>query len=232
MEDPIERAREYQQIIRGILEAFHGVSFPVVVESTTGRRVLPVDRSSETALIDDIMLIARTLAQDYSDIHITRATYEEVYDHPPDSFRPNEVSGVVERLLPRYENTEGLATVSSIVMLHRGGYPDAYLVEESGRKSFLEIKVTTRPNKASPRDFFFTGGKESIRKIDSDGYHLLLGFHIRKITNADEFVIIGWKLVDLAKLEVNLKAEFNATNPDIYSEACILAEEDYPHEPL
>ena len=37
----MERMKEYQKVIRKILSAFEGVSFPVIVESSTGYKVLP-----------------------------------------------------------------------------------------------------------------------------------------------------------------------------------------------
>jgi len=59
----MERIREYQKVIREILSAFEGVSFPVIVESSTGYKVLSIDKSRDSALIEDISNIARTITK-------------------------------------------------------------------------------------------------------------------------------------------------------------------------
>jgi len=61
------------------------------------------------------------------------------------------------------------------------------------------------------------------RKIDSDAYHLLLGFILEK-TAPNVFLVTGWKLVDLSRISVSLKLEFNTSNPAIYSKDAVLLE--------
>ena len=89
---------------------------------------------------------------------------------------------------------------------------------------FLEIKATTRPDKGSPRDFYYSAGLRTQTKIDADGMHLLLGFVIKEV-GEKLFKTLGWKLVDLSRLKVGLKAEFNADNLEIYKPEAILREE-------
>jgi len=64
----------------------------------------------------------------------------------------------------------------------------------------------------------------NLEKIDSDGFHLLLGFIIKE-TKHEKFITIGWKLVDLSKIKVSLKAEFNADNLEIYKSEAIIKKE-------
>ena len=95
---------------------------------------------------------------------------------------------------------------------------------KDGRISFVDIKATTRPDVGSPRDFYYSTKEKTLEKINSDGFHLLLGFIIREI-EPEKFITIGWKLVDLSKIKVSIKAEFNADNLEIYKPEAIIKEE-------
>lgn len=90
--------------------------------------------------------------------------------------------------------------------------------------AFVDIKATTRPDVGSPRDFYYSTKEKTLEKINSDCYHLLMGFIIREIQPGN-FITIGWKLVDLSKIKVSMKAEFNADNLEIYKKEAIILEE-------
>ena len=218
----MERMKEYQKVIREILSAFEGVSFPVIVESSTGYKVLSIDKKRDADLIEDLSAIARIITNRYYKTPITRDTYILVIGKKPKAFRPNEVGRVLE-----YEicNTpKNFKVILRIQPLKQVGYPDVKIIEKTGRISFVDIKATTRPDVGSPRDFYYSPKKKTLEKINSDGFHLLLGFIIKE-TEPEKFITIGWKLVDLSKIKVSLKAEFNADNLEIYKPEAIIKEE-------
>lgn len=218
----MERMKEYQKVIREILSAFEGVSFPVIVESSTGYKVLSIDKKRDADLIEDLSAIARIITNRYYKTPITRETYKLVIGKKPKAFRPNEVGRVLE-----YEicNTpKNFKVILRIQPLKQVGYPDVKIIEKTGRISFVDIKATTRPDVGSPRDFYYSPKKKTLEKINSDGFHLLLGFIIKE-TEPEKFITIGWKLVDLSKIKVSLKAEFNADNLEIYKPEAIIKEE-------
>jgi len=218
----IKRIKEYQKIIREILSAFEEVSFPVIVESSTGYKVLSIDKERDADLIEDLSTIARIITNRYYKTSITRNTYRSVIGKKPKAFRPNEVGKILEYEI--YNIPKKFKVISKIQPLKQAGYPDVRIIEKTGRISFVDIKATTRPNVGSPRDFYYSTKEKTLEKINSDGFHLLLGFIIREIA-AERFITIGWKLVDLSKIKVSIKAEFNADNLEIYKPEAIIKEE-------
>jgi len=50
-----------------------------------------------------------------------------------------------------------------------------------------------------------------------------LGFILEK-TAPNIFLVIGWKLVDLSRIKISLKLEFNVDNPNIYTKEAIIME--------
>ncbi|WP_457549443.1 hypothetical protein [Archaeoglobus sp.] len=70
---------------------------------------------------------------------------------------------------------------------------------------------------------FLTPLENTKKKIDSDGRHLLLGFIIDEV-EPKKFRTIGWKLVDLSKILVSMKLEFNANNVELYKPDAVVAE--------
>jgi len=218
----IEKMREYQKVIREILTAFEKVAFPVIVESSTGYRVISIDKDRDRDLIKDLSTIANIVTKSYYRRPIRRSTYKSVIGKEPNAFRPNEVGKILEYEISKVNQV--FKVISTIEPLKQAGYPDIKIQLKDDRIAFVDIKATTRPDVGSPRDFYYSTKEKTLRKINSDGFHLLLGFIIKE-TGAEEFKTIGWKLVDLSKIKVSLKAEFNADNPEIYKPEAIIKEE-------
>ena len=98
------------------------------------------------------------------------------------------------------------------------GYPDIELIDQHGLLTYLEVKISSIAEHSRLRSFYYTTGK----KINGDARHLLLGLLIKE--EKDKYwKIEEWTLTDLSKLIVYLKAEFNASNIDIYKPELILA---------
>ena len=103
----------------------------------------------------------------------------------------------------------------------RSGYPDIKIVHiETQRVFYLDPKLfeSTAEN-SSLRSFYFSPKTETNKVLD-DACHLLLG--IAHDGKDGDWTFLRWSLVDLSKLTVRLKPEFQASNRDIYrSEAVI-----------
>jgi hypothetical protein len=72
---------------------------------------------------------------------------------------------------------------------------------------------------SSLRTFYFEP-KDTTLKITEDASHLLLG--IEHDGKDGEWKFLGYQLVDLSGLKVRLKAEFQASNRDLYKEPSVL----------
>ena len=223
----MERIEEYRRIIQKILEAFTNVPFTVVVESATGKTINPVNLNDpkDRELIDDLKTIADNILTEFFEKSITLGEYRKLGKKSAKTFRPNEVSVFLEHTFPKkfMEIKESLKTIVNVVHLKESGYPDEKIIDKYGRVTFLEIKATTRPDSGSPRDFFFTPLGNTKKKVDSDGHHLLLGFVIEE-ARPKTFRTIGWKLVDLSKIFVSMKPEFNTDNRELYKRGAVITE--------
>ena len=217
-----QKLKEYQKVLRNIVSAFKNVPFPVVLESALGYEVLPFDKTANSELLEDITALAHDLLLKHYKEAVTRETYRQVYGKKPRQFRVNDVSGVLERELTKARVS--LKAIQQLTHLPAGGYPDFIILDKLGRTLYMDVKTTTRPSVGSPRDFFFTGLEQTLKKVICGGFHLLMGFLVKESV-PEQFRVVGWKLVDLSKLRVSLKPEFNASNPEIYKAEGILAEE-------
>jgi hypothetical protein len=91
----------------------------------------------------------------------------------------------------------------------RSGYPDLRITDEAtGDVYYLDPKLMER------------GSATSSLRITEDASHLLLGIEHDGKDGVWEF--LGYQLVDLSSLKVRLKAEFQASNRDLYQEPSVL----------
>ncbi|NIP97865.1 MAG: hypothetical protein GWO24_32330 [Akkermansiaceae bacterium] len=104
----------------------------------------------------------------------------------------------------------------------RSGYPDLRIEHvESGTVVYLDPKLFEQGHRdSSLRTFYYTPRNRSS-KVRDDASHLLLG--ISHDGNDGQWTFNGWELVDLASLQVRLKAEFHASNRDLYQDEARVA---------
>lgn len=97
----------------------------------------------------------------------------------------------------------------------RTGYPDLRITHiASGKVFYLDPKLVETGSEASTFRTFYFEPKSNTLKITDDAVHLLVGIFHDGATRRWTFT--GWKLVDLSQLRVRLKAEFQASNADLY----------------
>lgn len=206
-----------------IVEAarLHGTrfSFAEVVRASTGHRVLPIhpDNGSPDAAI--VRAVGEAAARVVA--HMNRS------DSPVRGLRRiNEASRFFEdRLRSELDADPGFTCgppESQDGRLRRSGYPDLELVHgPSGRTVYLDPKLfETGSRDGSLRTFYFQPDTTGGGKVRRDAHHLLVGFEHDGRDGAWRF--LGWHLVDLTRLEVRLKSEFQASNRDLYATPGIL----------
>ena len=97
----------------------------------------------------------------------------------------------------------------------RSGYPDLRIVHEpSGEVFYLDPKLVEDGSWNSTLRTFYFEPKDETLKITDDVVHLLAG--IGHDGKDGEWTFTGFKLIDLSTLKVRLKAEFQASNKDLY----------------
>lgn len=181
------------------------VSFRDLVEATSEFKLFPLDPKlpEDKELVENLAASFKHFVA-FSNKTGTRFT----------ATRINDVSRHIEEILVEQMQKTGL----NARILGEAGYPDIELTDKHNRVSYLEVKISSKQKLTSFRTFYYTSDK----KIKSDARHLLVGLHF--LETADKhWKVEEWELIDLSYLRVNLKAEFNASNIDIFTEQARIA---------
>ncbi|MEM9236201.1 MAG: hypothetical protein AAGB14_05430 [Verrucomicrobiota bacterium] len=202
-------------LVRGLLKENldqRRFSFATVIEATSDRRVLPLD--PEDPVHQRILTaIEKVMARACSELSAPDSPVRKLR-------RINEGSRFFEEALMKGLND--IPGLSCAIPTNRqgehqrSGYPDLKLTdEESGTVFYLDPKLVEKSSwKSSFRSFYFEP-KDRTLKINDDAVHLLIGIGHDGRNGAWTFS--DWKVVDLATLSVRLKAEFQASNRDLYN---------------
>lgn len=187
--------------------------FSQVVESSSGKKVLPFKKETSSH--------ALVLEQIKASIGKAIITLNKPESPIKKLRRINEASRYFEDLLlieigkhPELTctippNKEGKA--------QRSGYPDMRIEHTASKTVFyLDPKLFEEKSRASSLRTFYYEPKTRTMKILDDAVHLLLGISHDGV-DAD-WSFTSWELVDLSKFKVRLKAEFQASNKDLYKE--------------
>ncbi|MGJ8639371.1 MAG: hypothetical protein ACSHYA_08250 [Opitutaceae bacterium] len=196
-------------------ERFESVAFRDVVEAVSDCKLLPIDQSDA---IDREMLKAVEQALDrvFEELAASSHSIHAVG-------RVNEISRHLENtLLSELDSVDGYQCaipVNASGELQRSGYPDLRLLHEaSGRIFYLDPKVYKQGSESSSFRTFYFEPKRETNKILDDATHLIVGIaHGGKVDG--QWKLNSWQLIDLYNFRVRLKAEFQASNRDLYQEA-------------
>ena len=195
------------------------VPFAEVVRAATGKQLLPLNPTN-AADREILAKIGKAMDEVMRKLNATNGPVQE-------KRRINEVSALFEAAMKAELNAikgfecdyPKLASGAR----QRSGYPDLRLVDKkSGRVLYLDPKLFERGSRTSSLRTFYFEPKRETNKILDDAHHLVVGFeHDGKADGAWKF--LGWELVDLANFRVKLKAEFQASNRDLYWPEAVVA---------
>jgi hypothetical protein len=199
-------------------ENLDNIPFARVVEATSGHQVLPVIKNDA---IDSQMLqlVSSALKACLAQV--------EVPEHPIHQVgRVNEISRYIEDILfvelNRSEGYTCTIPVNASGDLQRSGYPDLRFEHvESGRVFYIDPKIYKSESERSSFRTFYFEPKDETNKILDDASHLILGIaHAGKVDEL--WQLSSWQIIDLVAFKVQLKAEFQASNRDLYHEDAVL----------
>ncbi|NNE92782.1 MAG: hypothetical protein HKN23_14140 [Verrucomicrobiales bacterium] len=200
-------------------DEFKDISFQNVIESSTGRTILPFDAGDPAD--------AEVLAAISSALDAALSKFSEEGSPTNSEKRINEVSSYFEEEIRHHlEREPGISCdypKTAEGRTQRSGYPDLRIVhEESGRVTYFDPKlVETGSLDSSLRSFYFSP-KTETNKVLEDAHHLLVG--IEHDGNTGNWKFLRWHLVDLSEFKVRLKAEFQASNRDLYQPNLMIGE--------
>lgn len=191
--------KEFQDFIKRLMKGASDVYFRDVIEISTGQKVLEVD-GKYLEIVSKIKDFLNFKLKEIS------AIVERNYKG-----RANELGNFIEDVLIKYlRMIKGFSTKRTI------GYPDIDL-DANGEHIYIECKIyQTKTINSSLRTFYFKVSYKSGVKHTCP--HILIGFEVKSLggKNKSPFVVNSFKIVDLYELKVNLKPEFNASNPMVY----------------
>lgn len=192
-----------------------GVPFSEVLAATTGKKIIPIDPSADKPLLDALAAaLDRTLlALNDSSQQIHNAS------------RINEASRFIEDQLRAELNKQPgwkctIPTVASGEE-QRSGYPDMRLALPDGRIVYLDPKLFSNETRSSTLRTFYYEPKSLTNKVHDDASHILVGIRHNGKTGPD-LRLLAWELVDTSRIRVQLKAEFQASNKELYLESNVI----------
>jgi len=191
------------------------VPFTEVVMAATGRRIIPVDPRKHAKILKklsgalDAMLAA--LNDPAHPVH-----------HPA---RVNEASHYIEDEIRKQVNMipGWKCTIPETLdgREQRSGYPDLRVVTDDGTVLYLDPKLYEAGSRDSTLRTFYYEPRALTGKIHDDALQMLVGIeHSGK--DAATMKLASWELVDVSRLRVQLKAEFQAGNDRIYRSEMIV----------
>ena len=105
------------------------------------------------------------------------------------------------------------------------GYPDIEFKDEYDRWHYIECKTYNIKNlNTTFRSFYLSPSKDF--KVTKDAHHFGFSFEIyvdRSTGNKHIYKVRSWKILDLSKLKLDVKYEFNSDNKTLYKEELIIA---------
>ncbi|MEM7700226.1 MAG: hypothetical protein AAF236_17675 [Verrucomicrobiota bacterium] len=218
--------------VEGLLSAvmdgggtFEDVPFASLIEQSTDRQVIAVDPSDQISA-ELLSVIETAMASIF-------VKFNQTDSEPNQEKRINEVSSHFEEALREAITAEAGWTCdyprNAEGNLQRAGYPDLMIRHEaSGLTAYLDPKLVEQGSlKSSLRTFYFTPRRETS-KVLHDAHHLLIG--IEHDGNTGDWRYLRWHLVDLSDFRVRLKAEFQASNRDLYVPELIILKGGQPEE--
>ena len=199
-------------------DQLESVLFGDVVHAVSGHPVLAVDPADpvDVAMLDAIAEALASSLKQFADA-----------EHPIHQIgRVNEISRLVEdSMQEELDSIEGYlceVPVNASGNRQRSGYPDLRFVHvESGRVFYLDPKVYRKGSETSSFRTFYFEPRATTNKILEPGSHLIIGVaHSGRVEGS--WQLDDWQIVDLIDFRVRLKAEFQASNRDLYKEEAVL----------
>lgn len=213
--DPAYTAK-LENVIKQMLQPLRDIPFRLVINALSGTNVIPIDRAKDKSLIAALSKVAEAAGRAVNVTGIVRS-------------RPNEVGNDIEEFVKTALNSAGFA--ASVPHTKSGkmkttGYPDVEFKDKAGRTVYIECKTYNIENIATTQRSFYLSPSDDF-KITKDGLHVGLSYEVYvagQTAGGNIYKVKHWMLVDLEKLEVDVKYEFNSDNKRLYTPSNILVE--------
>ncbi len=192
--------------------ALEGVPLKEVVLAATGCKVLSIDKVKDQAWLDSLGQVLDRVLKNLNDPnHAVQA-----------GGRINEASRFIEDELLIQLNVipgwKGSIPKTSSHSEQRSGYPDLRLQLGDDRIVYLDPKLHAEGSRSSSFRTFYFEPRQDTLKITEDAIHLLVSVSHSPRPGGGIF-FSSWELIDVANMPLRLKAEFQASNREIFEKA-------------
>ncbi len=207
------QAKSISDLIAWLLEdedRLENIPFPDVIAATSGKKVLPLDMKEE---------IGRQIHDWVSRAGAAVLQKMNARNSPVKGLRRiNEASRFFENALMEELNGGDFSCgfpKTAAGDTQRSGYPDLELIHKpTGRVTYVDPKLFEESSRTSTLRTFYFEPRRRTNKVTRDAHHLILGFsHDGK---DGDWTFLRCDVVDVSHLKVRLKAEFDASNKEVY----------------
>ena len=199
-----------ENAIKQMLTPLKDIPFNLVIESLTGKKVLPFDFNAPTdnELLDVLKKVALKAGRKINEVGIIRVRANEV---------GNDIEAFVKSAMQDYELSPDIPTGAS-GKKKAMGYPDI-IFYHSSRPYYLECKTYNLENiGTSQRSFYFSPSEDF--KVIYDTHHFIISYEMHvagRESNKNIYKCRHWKLLSIESLSLDVKYEFNSDNQRMYS---------------
>ncbi|MEW6360583.1 MAG: hypothetical protein AB1477_00505 [Acidobacteriota bacterium] len=213
--------RKLEGLIRQMLEPLKGIPFTLVIESISGKRVIPFDQNKHSALLTTLIKVSKLACKKINEKGGVL------------SARVNEVGNKIEAPIKDALRELGFSDVDTPVNAkgkkQATGYPDLGFTFD-GLYVYLECKSFNKKNVSTTQRSFYLSPSEDF-KVTKDAIHVLISIEVERTkyirVEGQTFGVYrarGWKIIKIENIDVDVKREFNADNKRMYAKENILAE--------
>jgi hypothetical protein len=199
-----------ENVIKQMLTPLKDIPFNLVIESLTGKKVIPFDfkNSKDTKLLEVLKNVAMLGGK-------------EINKNGIESKRPNEVGNYIEAFVKNAMHQYDLSPdvpAGATGKKKATGYPDIIFFFKN-KPYYLECKTYNLENiSTTQRSFYFSPSDDF--KVVYDAPHFLLSFEIYVSGEQGKNHIYKckhYKILSLESLSLDVKYEFNSDNQRMYS---------------
>lgn len=199
-----------ENAIKQMLTPLKDIPFNLVIESLTGKRVIPFapNNPEDIEILDILKDVALNAGKMINEEGIVRARANEV---------GNDIEGFIKSAMHNCNLTPDIP--SGISGRKKAmGYPDIIFYHR-GKPYYLECKTYNQENiETTQRSFYFSPSEDF--KVIYDTHHFIISYEMyvadRK-GSKNVYKCKHWKILSLESLSLDVKYEFNSDNKRLYS---------------
>lgn len=199
-----------ENAIKQMLTPLKDIPFNLVIESLTGKKVVPFDFNDPTdkGLLDILKNVATQAGKKINEEGIIRRRANEV---------GNDIEAFVKSAMQYYKLNPDIPAGTS-GKKKAMGYPDVIFYYKE-KPSYLECKTYNLENiETSQRSFYFSPSEDF--KVVHDTHHFIISYEMYvagREGNKNVYKCKYWKILSIESLSIDVKHEFNSDNKRMYS---------------